>query len=89
MNLKTSFVLHSSIYLISSLLKVILNFKKYEKESIGATWARFSVLIHSGLDLSLPNRVLLHLFYLGLNIEANLCLDVIAGGHFTHKTMMK
>jgi hypothetical protein len=26
---------------------------------------------------------------LGLNIEANLCLDVIARGHFTHKTMMK
>ena len=47
------------------------------------------MLIYAGPDLSLPNSVLLHLFCLGLNIEAALYLDMTIGGLFTHKTTME
>jgi hypothetical protein len=70
---------------IISLVKAILNFEQNEKESTGAAWARFSVLIHSGPNLSLPDGVLLRLFYSCLDIEADLCLDVTVGGRFKHK----
>ena len=43
---------------IVSLPRVILNFEQYTK-SIAAAWARFLVLIHAGLDLSLTNSILL------------------------------
>ena len=72
---------------IVSLPRVILDFEQYEKESIGAAWARFLVLIHAGPDLSLPDSILLWLFCLGM--DANLCLDVSAEGRFTHETMME
>ena len=74
---------------IDSLSRAILDFEQYERESIGAAWARFSMLIHGVLDLSLPKSVLLHLFCSGLNIEAALYLDMTIGGSFTHKTMME
>jgi hypothetical protein len=74
---------------INSLPRAILNFEQNEKGSIGAAWARFSMLIHASPDLSLPDSVLLHLFCLGLDIEATLCLDMIARGSFTHKNMME
>ena len=47
------------------------------------------MLIHAGPDLSLPSSVLLHLFCLGLDIEAALYLDMTIGGSFTHKTTME
>jgi hypothetical protein len=59
---------------ITSLQKEILGFQQYEKESIGAAWARFSDLVHSGPNLSLPNHVLLLHFYLGLDKESVLYL---------------
>ena len=40
---------------IVSLPRAILDFEQYEKESIGAAWARFSKLIYASLDLSLPD----------------------------------
>ena len=43
---------------IDSLPRAILDLEQC-KESIGAVWARFSALIHAGLDLSLPDSVLL------------------------------
>jgi hypothetical protein len=43
--------------------------------------------MHAGPDLSLPDGVILCLFCLGLDIDADLCLDVTIGGHFTHKPM--
>ena len=71
---------------IDSLPRAILDFKQYEWESIGASWARFSLLIHAVLDLSLPKSVLLHLFCSSLAIEAALYLDMTIEGSFTHKT---
>jgi hypothetical protein len=50
-------------------------------------WTWFSTLIHASLDLSLPDGVILHLFCTGLDIDADLCLDMTAGGWLTHKTM--
>jgi hypothetical protein len=44
---------------IDSLPRAILDFGQYEKESIGAAWAKFSTLIHTDLDLSLPDSILL------------------------------
>ena len=61
---------------IESLPRAILDFERYEKESIGAAWARFSKLIHAGPDLSLPNDMILHLFCLGIYMEADLCLNM-------------
>ena len=72
---------------IVSLPRAILDFEQYQKESIGAARARFSMLIHTGLDLCLPDGVILCLFCLGLDIDANLCLDMTVGGWFTHKPM--
>jgi hypothetical protein len=71
-----------------SLRKEILGFQQYEKESIGAAWARFSDLVHSCQDLCLPNEFLLH-FYLGLEMESAPYLDITTEGSFTHKTMME
>jgi hypothetical protein len=73
---------------IGSLPRVILNFEQ-RKESIGAAWAWFSTLTHGSPDLSLPDGVILRLFCSGLDIDADLCLDVTTGGWFTHKTMME
>ena len=73
---------------IDSLPRAILDFEQ-RKESIGVAWARFSMLIHAGPDLCLPDGVLLCLFCLGIDINADLCLDVIAGGRFTHKPMIE
>ena len=74
---------------ISSLPWEILNFEQNEKESIGIAWARFSMLIHAGLDLTLPNGVLLCLFCLGIDMHVDLCLDATTGCRFTHKPMME
>jgi hypothetical protein len=73
---------------INSLPWAIFDFEQYEKESIGATWARFSRLIHAGPDLSLPDGVFCD-FCLGINIHADLCLNMTTGGRFTHKPMME
>ena len=81
MNLRTSFVLHFSPCPISSLPRAILDSEQYEKESLGAAWARFSVLIHFSLDLSLPYGVILRHFCVSIDIEADLCLDMTVGGH--------
>ena len=59
------------------------------KETKGAGWARFSILSHSGLDLSIPNHVLLQHFWLGLSKKSSLQLDITAKGSFNHKTTAK
>jgi hypothetical protein len=53
---------HLAFFLMScidSLPRAILDFEQCKKESIGAAWVRFSAIIHTGLDLSLPNSILL------------------------------
>ena len=41
----------------------ILDFEQLEKESIGAAWARFSRLLASIPDMSIPDEVSLEVFY--------------------------
>ena len=43
---------------IGSLQRAIFDFEQYEKESIGAAYARFSKLIYTGPYLSLPDSIL-------------------------------
>jgi hypothetical protein len=71
---------------IGSLPRVILDFEQHE-ESIGAAWAQFLMLIHADPDLSLPDGMILCLFCSGLDIDADLCLDVTAKGRFTQKKL--
>lgn len=42
------------------------------------------MLIHASLDLSLPDCMLLHLFYSGLDKDVAPCLDRAAGGTFSY-----
>lgn len=75
-----------NLFRIASLQREIFCFQQSGKESIGASWDRFSLLIKPGPDLSIPNHVLLQHFYMGLSKKSALYLDITAGGSFTHKT---
>ena len=44
---------------IRALRAEVLTFRQNEKESIGVAWARFSLLVQSSSDLSLPEYMLL------------------------------
>ena len=71
---------------IDSLPTDILDFEQLEKESIGAAWARFSRLLASIPDMSIPDEVSLEVFYSGLDMETALELDDPSGGWFMHTT---
>ena len=45
-------------------------FRQNYKESIGVAWARFTLLVQSGPNLSLPELLLLQHFYAGLDKES-------------------
>ena len=64
----------------------ILAFEQLEKESIGAAWARFSHLLASSPDWSIPDDISLHIFYMGLDMDSADDLDIAAGGSFVHRT---
>ena len=72
---------------IATLRIEILTFQQKEKETLGAAWARFTNLINTSPNLSLPDHVLLHHYHLGLSKEAALHLDISSGGSFSHKTI--
>src|SRR6185436_15783248 len=72
---------------IDSLPIDILDFEQLEKESIGAAWARFSRILASIPDTSIPDEVSLEVFYLGLDMETALELDDASGGLFLHTTL--
>ena len=56
------------------------------EESIGAAWARFSQLLATCPDWSIPEDVSLHIFYTGLDMDSTDDLDIIAGGSFAHRS---
>ena len=88
MNFETNFVLLSSLFLELLPFRVkILTFQQKEKETLGATWARFTTLINVSPNLSFPDHVLLHHFHLGLSKETALHLDLSSGGSFAHNTI--
>jgi hypothetical protein len=47
------------LYRICALQTEVLTFRQNDKESIGVVWARFTLLVQSGPDLSLPEHLLL------------------------------
>jgi hypothetical protein len=61
-------------------------FKQNEKETIGATCARFSLLVKSYLTLSILNPFFLHTFYKSLDKDSADYLDFITRGVFLHKS---
>jgi hypothetical protein len=65
----------------------ILTFRQKEKETLGEAWARFTDLINTGPNLSLPDHILLNHFHLGLSKEAADYLDISSGGSFKHMTI--
>jgi hypothetical protein len=67
----------------------MLTFRQKEKESIGAAWARLSLLAQSGPDLSQLDHLLLQHLNMGLSEEDAHYLDVTARGSFSHKTPAK
>ena len=67
----------------------MLDFEQLEKESIGAVWARFSRLLASIPDMSIPDKISLNIFYSGLDMETALELDVASGGWFAHTIRKK
>src|SRR6185503_215149 len=71
---------------ICALRMEILTFHQNDKESIGVAWARFTLSVKSGPDLSLPEHLLLQHFYAGLDKESTHHLDLTSGGSFTHLT---
>ena len=68
-----------------SLLADILDVEQLE-ESIGAAWDRFSRLLASIPDMSIPDEISLNIFYSDLDMETALELDVASGGWFAHTT---
>ena len=57
-----TFVTRSPSPIAYSLPTDILDFEQLEKESIGAAWARFSRLLASVPDMSIPDEVSLEVF---------------------------
>ena len=76
--------LPASTYLCSG--AEVLTFRQNEMESIGVTWARFTLLIQIGPDFSLLEYMLLQHFYTGPDKESAHHLDITSGGSFAHLT---
>jgi len=70
----------------ASLRSEVLAFEQLEKESISATWARFSRLLASCPDWSILKDVSLYIFYTGLHMDSADDLDIAAGGSFAHRS---
>ena len=64
----------------------ILTFHQNDKELISVAWTRFTLLVQSGPDLSLPEHLLLKHFYASLDKESAHHLDLTSGGSFAHLT---
>ena len=71
---------------IRALRTEILTLHQNDKESIGVAWARFTLLVKSGPDLSLPEHLLLQHFYAGLDKESAHHLGLTSRGSFAHLT---
>ena len=69
-----------------SLRAEILNFHQNDKELIGVACARFTLLVQSGPDLSLPEHLLFQHFYTGLDKEFAHHLNLTSRGSFGHLT---
>jgi len=67
----------------------VLTIKQESKESLASAWNRFTTLLASDPDLSLPNPILLQHFYKGLSRESRKLLDTTSSGSFLHVSAEK
>ena len=61
---------------VVALRREIFSFQQSEKESIGEAWDQLTRLVKSGPALSIPDHVLLEHFYMGLDKESTVYLDI-------------
>jgi hypothetical protein len=71
---------------IVSLRIEVLNFRQLEEESLGTSWDYFNELIVTGLDLAIPDPMLLQHFYVGLSKDSRKSLDLASRGAFLHQS---
>ena len=71
---------------ICALRAEVLTFCQNDKESTSVAWARFTLLVQSSPNLSLPKHLLLQYFYTGLDKESAYHLNITSGGSFAHLT---
>ena len=71
---------------ICALRAEVLTFCQNDKESTSVAWARFTLLVQSGPNLSLPKHLLLQYFYTGLEKESAHHFNLTSGGSFAHLT---
>jgi len=87
-----TFQLCLDFYPISQIIDLrvkVLTIKQESKESLALAWNRFTTLLASGPDLSLPDPILLQHFYKGLSRESRKLLDTTLGGSFLHVSSKK
>ena len=72
---------------ICSLRVEVLTFRQNKKESIDVAWVIFTLLVHSGHDLSLPEYMLLQHFYTWLDKKSAHHLNITSRGSFAHLTL--
>jgi hypothetical protein len=79
----------SAFFLLSRICALrteVLTFHQNDKELISVAWAQFNLLVQSGLNLSLPEHLLLQHFYAGLDKGYAHHLDLTSGGSFAYLT---
>jgi len=67
----------------------VLTMKQEPRESLASTWNCFTTLLASGLDLSLPNPILLQHIYKDMSRDSRKLLDTTSGGSFLHVSSEK
>jgi hypothetical protein len=67
----------------------VLTIKQELEESLASCCNRFSTLLASSPDLSLPDPILLQHFYKGLSRDSRKLLDTTSGGSFLHVSSKK
>jgi len=60
----------------------IINFRQLDDQSLTIIRDCFNLLLESRLDLGLENYILVHHFYMGLNIATTKYLTLASGGSF-------
>jgi hypothetical protein len=81
----SKFCLHFfPIHKVVSLRIEVLSFRQLEEESLSTSWDHFNKLIITGLDLAIPDPILLQHFYTGLSKDSRESLDLASRGAFLH-----
>ena len=72
---------------IISLRTQIMKFKQLEHEHVSQSWERMKLMLRNFLTHALNLRMIIHIFYAGLNFVSRNLLDSTAGGTFMEITL--